>query len=103
MNIILHPNIDGNKENYIKWDTWYTPVDDIISVWAETYGIDLRDINKTLTWDDGLSVPSDFQMVVHMTFNGDGKIYEMFKNGNELNKLIFELHRGIPYGETTEK
>ena len=95
--------LDGNEANYIMWDEWYTPTDDIISVWAEPYAVDITTANKNLTWSNGIDIPSNFQMILPMRYNADGKIIEMFKTGNESNKLYVELKRGIPFGETTEK
>jgi len=63
---------DGNDSDYIMWDTWYTVGDDeIISVWAESYALDLSTAgnqtsvfpqsgeNNYIKWDEWYNVGDD--------------------------------------------
>ena len=95
--------MDGNEASYIMWDTWYTPVNDVISVWAERHALEMTDQSKVLTFDNGFTIPSDFQHQLWLNPSMDGEMVYMYKTGNETNRLIVELKSGIPTGESTVK
>ncbi len=93
---------DGDESTYIQWDTWYTPTDDIISLWTNSYAIELVG-SKVLTFNDGFSIPTDFQYQRWMYPIADGVVEYLYKTGNESNRMVVELKSGIPSGESTVK
>ena len=96
--------MDGNEDNYIKWDEWYTPdVNDTISVWTERHMVDLRESGTVLTFESGFSIPSDFQFQTWQYPIRDGVLAE-FKNSTiPANHITLTLKSGTPSGESTVK
>ena len=96
--------LDGNEDNYIKWNEGYTIGDDkIISAWTERYMVDLRASGTVLTLESGFSIPSDFQFQSWQYPIRDGVLYE-FKNSTiPSNHITLTLKSGIPSGESTVK
>lgn len=92
-----------DPDDYIQWNEWYVPVDDVISIWTQRYALELTDLSKTLTFNDGFSIPSNFQYQRWLKPSTDGIIEYMYKTGNESNRMIVELKSGIPSGESTVK
>lgn len=119
-------------DSYMQWDTWYTPTNNIVSLWgtwdyvvldrinyakymfwdvvysipdSEIIGVwEDSFINRTVVFDEGFSIPPDFQFQVWMTPSVEGDIVEFYpEDGLEANKIGIALKSGIPSGQSTIK
>ena len=93
-----------NADSYIKWGEWYT-TDSTgkVSTWAERYMLDLRANGTTATFDNGFTVPTDFQYQRWEYPIRDGVLGTMTNNLLGAPVLTLTLKSGIPSGESTLK